>query len=85
MNRSSVSLWFRLWQYQKEGFPFDTQSGSLLLKNGVITSEDIIMDGPILKLRGAGSYNLVQDQLELAVAETIAVIKQQLAGQTTPS
>ena len=26
------------------------------------------MDGPILKLRGAGSYNLVQDQLELAVA-----------------
>ena len=53
---------------QKEGYPFDTQSGTLLLKNGVITSEDIIMDGPILKLRGAGSYNLVQDQLELAVA-----------------
>ena len=26
------------------------------------------MDGPILKLRGAGSYNLVQDQLDLAVA-----------------
>jgi hypothetical protein len=53
---------------QKEGYPFDTQSGTLLIKKGIITSEDIIMDGPILKLRGAGSYNLVRDELDLAVA-----------------
>lgn len=53
---------------QKEGYPFDTQSGTLSIENGVITSEDIIMDGPILKLSGVGSYSLVQDQLDLAVA-----------------
>ena len=29
---------------QREGYPFDTQSGTLSIENGVITSEDIIMD-----------------------------------------
>ena len=39
------------------------------------------------KAEGSGAYNtfIINDELELAVAETIAVIKQQLAGQTTPS
>ena len=39
------------------------------------------------KAEGSGTYNtfIINDELELAVAETIAVIKQQLAGQTTPS
>ncbi|MEE2819103.1 MAG: guanylate kinase [Planctomycetota bacterium] len=41
----------------------------------------------IVKAEGSGAYNtfIINDELELAVAETIAVIKQQLAGQTTPS
>ena len=39
------------------------------------------------KAEGSGAYNtfIVNDELELAVAETIAVIKQQLAGQTATS
>lgn len=52
---------------QKEGYPFDKQSGTFTIKNGIITSEDIIMDGPILKLTGAGTYDLVEDKLDLAL------------------
>ena len=39
------------------------------------------------KAEGSGAYSafIVNDDLELAVAETVAVIKQQLTGQTTPS
>lgn len=52
---------------QKEGYPFDTQSGTLTIKNGIMSSEDIIMDGPILRLTGAGTYDFVEDQLDLAL------------------
>jgi len=52
---------------QKEGYPFDKQSGTFTIKNGIITSQDIIMDGPILTLTGAGTYDVVEDQLELAL------------------
>lgn len=39
------------------------------------------------KAEGSGAYSafIVNDDLEFAVAETVAVIKQQLTGQTTPS
>ncbi|MDT7041172.1 AsmA-like C-terminal domain-containing protein [Candidatus Nitronereus thalassa] len=53
---------------KKDGYPFEKQSATLRISSGIITSEDIFMDGPILKLTGAGTYNLVDDQLDLAVA-----------------
>ena len=39
------------------------------------------------KAEGSGAYSafIINDNLELAVAETIAIIRQQLTGQTTPS
>ncbi len=39
------------------------------------------------KAEGSGAYSafIINDDLELAVAETIAIIRQQLTGQTTPS
>lgn len=52
----------------KDGYPFDKQSGTITIKNGIMSSHDIIMDGPILKLTGAGTYDLVDDQLDLVVA-----------------
>ncbi|MDA0737440.1 MAG: AsmA-like C-terminal domain-containing protein [Nitrospirae bacterium] len=52
----------------KEGYPFDTQAATVTIQNGVMTSKDIFMDGPILKLTGAGTYDLVDDQLDLAIA-----------------
>ncbi len=52
----------------KEGYPFDQQTATVTIKNGVLTSRDIFMDGPILKLTGAGTYDLVDDQLDLAIA-----------------
>jgi len=53
---------------QNKGYPFDKQSATLNITNGKMTSEDIVMDGPILKLSGAGQYDLVEDQLDLAIA-----------------
>jgi AsmA-like C-terminal region/AsmA family len=53
---------------KKEGYPFTKQSGTITITNGIMNSQDIIMDGPILKLTGAGTYDLVEDQLDLAVA-----------------
>jgi len=52
---------------EKEGYPFDKQSGTLTIKNGIMSSKDIVMDGPILRLTGAGTYDLVEDQLDLAL------------------
>ncbi len=53
---------------KKEGYPFDKQAASVTINNGVMTSKDIFMDGPILKLTGAGTYDLLDDQLDLAIA-----------------
>lgn len=52
----------------KEGYPFDRQAATVTIKDGVMTSKDIFMDGPILKLTGAGTYDLADDQLDLAIA-----------------
>jgi len=51
----------------REGYPFDKQSGTLTIKNGIMSSKDIVMDGPILKLTGAGTYDLIEGQLDLAL------------------
>ena len=53
---------------QKDGYPFVRQTGTFTIKNGVMSSKNIILDGPILTLTGAGEYNLVEDQLDLVVA-----------------
>lgn len=53
---------------KKEGYPFDEQSATISIKNGLMTSQNIRLDGPILKLTGAGTYDLVEDDLDLAVA-----------------
>ncbi len=53
---------------KKEGYPFDQQTATVTIQNGVMTSKDIFMDGPILKLTGAGTYDLVDDQLDLVIA-----------------
>lgn len=52
----------------KDGYPFDSQSSTISIKNGVMRSDDIRMDGPILKITGAGTYDMFQDKLDLAIA-----------------
>jgi uncharacterized protein involved in outer membrane biogenesis len=52
----------------KDGFPFDKQSGTFSIKNGLVTSQNIVVDSPIMKMSAAGSYNLESDQLDFVVA-----------------
>lgn len=52
---------------QKEGLPFDVVSGSFAISNGILTTTNMLLDSPIIKISTAGSYDLPTDQLDLAV------------------
>ncbi len=53
---------------EKDGYPFDRQTGTLAVADGRIVSKDMVMDGPILKMTAAGQYDLVNDELDVVTA-----------------
>ena len=52
---------------QNEGLPFETSSGSFAVSNGILTTTNMLLDSPIIKISTAGSYDMPTDQLDLAV------------------
>ena len=52
----------------KEGLPYNKISGTLLIQNGLFHTENMIIDSPILKMTGAGNYDLPTDQLDVVMA-----------------
>lgn len=52
----------------RDGVPFDSFAATVAIKDGVLASEDIRFDSPIVKAGGAGTHNLVTDELGLSVA-----------------
>lgn len=52
----------------KQGLPFNRLSATLSARNGLIESEDIILDSPVLKITAAGNYDLATDQLDMVWA-----------------
>lgn len=52
----------------KEGLPFEKLTAGLSIKDGVLATENLILDGPVLKITGAGSYDLTADQFDVVVA-----------------
>ncbi len=52
----------------KDGMPFDKTSATLSVVNGLVTTEDFLVDSPILKITGAGSYDLTRDHLNAVMA-----------------
>lgn len=54
--------------FANEGLPFERLSATLAVKDGVVNSENVILDGPVLKITGAGSYDLTEDQFDVVVA-----------------
>lgn len=52
----------------KDGFPFDKLTGTVVIKHGLVTSENVLVDSPVMKMSAAGNYNLVTDQLNFVVA-----------------
>jgi hypothetical protein len=53
-----------------DGIPFDLVSATVSVNAGVLHSEDIIFDSPIMKVTGAGTLSLPRDELNLALAVT---------------
>lgn len=51
----------------KEGLPFDKAGATLSITNGFVTTENFLMDSPIIKITGAGSYDMPRDQLNAVV------------------
>lgn len=51
----------------KEGMPFDSFRGGLTIEQGIVTTNNLLIDSPVLKLSAAGSYDIPADQLNLAV------------------
>ena len=52
----------------RDGFPFDTMTGTLMIKDGLVTSENVVMDSPIMKMTTAGNYHLKRDYLDMVAA-----------------
>ncbi|MBI4400137.1 MAG: AsmA-like C-terminal domain-containing protein [Nitrospirae bacterium] len=52
----------------RDGMPFDKITGSVSIRNGLVTSENIVVDSPVIKITGAGNYDLTTDQLDLVMA-----------------
>ena len=53
---------------EKDGYPFDRQSGTFAIVDGRIVSTDMVMDGPVVKMTAAGQYDLVNDNLDVVTA-----------------
>ena len=54
--------------FDQDGFPFDKTTGTLTIEDGIVTSQDIVVDSPIMKMTAAGNYNLKRDHLEVVSA-----------------
>lgn len=53
----------------RDGFPFEKILGSLSIKNGVVSENELVIDSPIMKISLAGTYDLPSDRLN-----TVAVV-----------
>ncbi|UCE63773.1 MAG: AsmA-like C-terminal domain-containing protein [Nitrospirota bacterium] len=54
--------------FDRDGFPFDKVTSTLIINDGIANSEDVVVDSPIMKLTGAGTYNLKRDHLDAVTA-----------------
>ncbi|WP_447968510.1 hypothetical protein [Nitrospira sp. M1] len=52
----------------QEGIPFHNLTGTFTIKNGLMTSNDLLLNSPVIKMTAAGTYDLPQDQLDFIFA-----------------
>jgi hypothetical protein len=50
-----------------EGIPFHVLQANLTSKNGVLHTEDFLLDGPVLRMSAIGDVDIVNNQLDLTV------------------
>lgn len=53
---------------EKDGLPFDKLTASIVMQNGRCDSDRLVLDSPVVKISGAGHYDLPTDQLEMVYA-----------------
>ncbi len=51
----------------REGMPFDRLTGTVAIQNGILTTKNLLIDSPVIKISGAGSYDVPTDQLDMAI------------------
>lgn len=54
--------------FDQEGIPFHSLSARVTADNGVLSSEDIVFDSPVVKVAGAGSADITDNGIDLALA-----------------
>jgi uncharacterized protein involved in outer membrane biogenesis len=53
---------------EKEGLPYNKITATVLARNGLFETENLIMDSPIVKITAAGNYDLPTDQIDMVWA-----------------
>ncbi len=53
---------------EKEGLPYRKITATVLLRNGLFETENLIIDSPIVKITAAGNYDLPTDQIDMVWA-----------------
>jgi uncharacterized protein YhdP len=53
---------------EKDGLPYNKISATILARNGLFETENLIIDSPIVKITAAGNYDLPTDQMDMVWA-----------------
>ena len=53
---------------EKDGLPYSKITATVLLRNGLFETENLIIDSPIVKITAAGNYDLPTDQIDMVWA-----------------
>ena len=53
---------------EKEGLPYNKITATLVIRNGLFETENLIIDSPIVKITAAGNYDLPTDQVDMVWA-----------------
>jgi len=56
---------------EKEGLPYNKISAKVVMRNGLFETENLIIDSPIVKITGAGNYDLPTDQIDMVWASAV--------------
>lgn len=53
---------------EKEGLPYNKVTATVMMRNGLFETENLIIDSPIVKITAAGNYDLPTDQVDMVWA-----------------
>ena len=54
--------------FSAKGMPFDCVSGEMNVKDGIAEIQNYLVDSPIMKITGAGTYDIPDDQTDMVMA-----------------